>query len=180
MSWHRGLARLLHFIGLAMFLGSIFGHIALGALPGAEADAHSVVLSSLAVVHTTKTLTLPGLGLVIVTGVWMTLSYHGGFFRARWLTVHQVLSLLILLNSLVLLRPLGLQVLEVARGLHGPGFDLTSLHTLTREEKTFGAINLVLTLATIAVAVYRPRLLRRTPARSTGPEGLAAGKSPRT
>ena len=160
MSWHRGLLRFLHFVGLAMFLGSLFGHIALSALPGAEADAHSVVLSSVAIVHTTRALTLPGLGLLIVTGVWMTVSYHGGFFRARWLTVHQVLSILILLNSLLILRPLGMDVLRVALGLHDGGLDLSSLHALTHEEMTFGAINLVLTLATVAVAIYRPRLSR--------------------
>jgi len=157
----RGLLRLLHFVGLAMFLGGILGHIALEQLPGAEADAATIVVLLSAQVHSTRVLMMPGLFLLIVTGVWLTVRYHGGFMRVRWLTVHQVLAVLILLNTALILGPIGAHMLEVALALRPDAFDLSALHELARQELTFGPINLILTIAAIGVAVFRPAFAQR-------------------
>jgi len=167
MTTTRGLLRLLHFIGLAMFLGSIFGHIVLGMLPGAETDRPTIVLVRAAIALLTQVLTVPGVVLLVVTGLWMVGAYYGSFFRLRWLTVHQVLGALILVNTVLILRPLGTQMLEVARSLHENNFDLGALHELEGREATFGPINLLLSLTTIIIAIFRPAF---------GQRGVKAGK----
>jgi len=154
------IARVLHFIGLALFLGSIFGHIALQAIPGSTGESETILFLRTATVVTTRLLTVPGLVLLVITGVWMTVRSHGGFFRHRWLTLHQTIAGLILLNAFLILRPLGLQLLAAAQELQGGALDLSTFQHLARREMMFGPVNLVLTLATMAVAVFRPSLRR--------------------
>ncbi len=63
----------LHIIGMALFLGSIFAHIAAGRVPGAEADPAAMVFARQAIDVTTRSVTLPGLGLTLVSGIVMAL-----------------------------------------------------------------------------------------------------------
>jgi len=72
-----------------------------------------------------------------------------------------LLAVLILLNTALILGPIGTHMLEVALALRPDAFDLSALHELARQELTFGPINLILTIAAIGVAVFRPAFAQR-------------------
>ena len=63
----------LHIIGMALFLGSIFAHIAAGRVPAAETEPAAMVFTRQTIDLATRYVTLPGLGLAIVSGILMVL-----------------------------------------------------------------------------------------------------------
>ena len=70
------LLKILHLIGLSLFLGSIFGHIVASVLGGApEAGNEAAFLASrVHITAATRYLTMPGLLLTLATGVGMWLQ----------------------------------------------------------------------------------------------------------
>ena len=146
-------AKALHFLGLAMFLGSILGHISIGFVPGAKDQAQVMLFGRQAIEIATWSLTIPGLALLGVTGLFMT--FHGGlgFGRRRWLTMHQIIGALILLNAVV-----GGDLVDLASKIIQGSGSIEAFVTLAGQERTFGAANLVLALATIFIAVLKPAL----------------------
>ncbi len=145
------LIKSLHFLGMALFLGSIAGHIHLGqgVAPGEAAYGWAQA----AKYDSTLLLTIPGLMLTAASGVALAVARRGGPPR-RWLRVKVVLTALVGLNGALVLAPLGRRLAEGAvLGASGP-----MLEGLSRLESLFGAANLLMTLAVIALAVFRPRL----------------------
>jgi len=152
------MAKALHLLGLAMFVGSILGHVTIGFVPGAKDQAQAMLFGRQAIEVATWSLTVPGLALLVVTGLFMTLRGALGFGRRRWLTVHQTIGVLILLNASLILVPVGGDLLDVATKIMQGGASLEGFAALKLRESTFGAANLVLALVTIFVAVLRPAL----------------------
>jgi hypothetical protein len=71
----------------------------------------------------------------------MTFRGGLGFGRRRWLTVHQIVGVLILLNAAFVLLPVGGDFLDLAsKIIHGNG-SLGDFESLARRERRFGAIN---------------------------------------
>jgi hypothetical protein len=54
------LAKALHFLGLAMFLGSILGHICVGFVPGAKDQAEAMLFGRQTIEIATWSLTIRG------------------------------------------------------------------------------------------------------------------------
>jgi len=146
-------AKALHFLGLAMFLGSILGHISIGFVPGAKDQAQVMLFGRQAIEIATWSFTIPGLALLGVTGLFMTLRGGLGFGRRRWLTMHQIIGALILLNAVV-----GGDLVDLASKIIQGSGSIEAFVTLAGQERTFGAANLVLALATIFIAVLKPAL----------------------
>jgi predicted integral membrane protein DUF2269 len=95
----RKLMKLLHYIGLIIFLGSILSYILISALAKGSTPANLVF--ALQVINAgVKFLTVPELLVVIVTGVILTVT-HYGFFRARWLNIKHTLIVIIAVNTFV-------------------------------------------------------------------------------
>jgi hypothetical protein len=152
------IAKALHLLGLAMFLGSILGHISVGFVPGAKDKAEAMLFGRQAIEIATWSLTVPGLALLVVTGLVMTIRGGLGFGRWRWLTVHQTIAVLILLNATLILVAIGGDLLDSASEIVRGSGSMEAFRALTGRERMFGPINLVLALVTIFVAVLRPGL----------------------
>lgn len=150
------IAKSLHLLGLAMFLGSILGHITVGFVPGAKDQVQAMLFGRQAIEIATWSLTVPGLALLVVTGLFMTLRGELGFGYRRWLTVHQIIGALILLNAAIVLVPVGIDLLDVASKIMEGRASLDDFAAFSRWETTFGAANLVLSLMTVFVAVLKP------------------------
>ena len=151
-------AKALHFLGLAMFLGSILGHISIGFVPGAKDQAQVMLFGRQAIEIATWSLTIPGLALLGVTGLFMTLRGGLGFGRRRWLTMHQIIGALILLNAALILVPVGGDLVDLASEITQGGGSTEAFAAFVGRERTFGAANVVLALATVFVAVLKPAL----------------------
>lgn len=152
------IAKALHFLGLAMFLGSILGHVSIGFVPGANDEAQAMLFGRQAIEIATWLLTVPGLALLAVTGLFMTFRGGFGIGRRRWLTVHQIVGVLILLNAAFVLVPVGGELLDAASMIIQGSGSLEAFEALAGRERMFGALNLVLALATIFVAALKPAL----------------------
>jgi hypothetical protein len=148
-------AKALHLLGLAMFLGSILGHISIGFVPGAKDQAQAMLFGRQAIEIATWSLTIPGLTLLAVTGLFMT--FRGGL-GLRWLTMHQIIGALILLNAAFILVPVGGDLLDLASKIIQGSGSIEAFAMLAGRERTFGAANLVLALVTIFIAVLKPAL----------------------
>jgi hypothetical protein len=152
------IAKALHFVGLAMFLGSILGHITIGFVPGAKDQAQAILFGRQAIEIATWSLTVPGLALLVVTGLAMTVGGRLGFGRRPWLTLHQVIGALILLNAALILVPVGGDLLDVASKIIQGHGSMEGFTALAGRERMFGAANLLLALVTTFIAVLKPAL----------------------
>ncbi len=148
----------LHLVGLAMFLGSILGHVTVGFLPGARDPGEAMLFGRQAIEIATWSLTIPGLALLAVTGVALSLRRDLGLGRRRWLSVHQGIGLLIVANAAIVLVPGGAELLDLASALAGGDGSADAFAALAARERTFGAVNLTLALVTVFVAILKPTL----------------------
>lgn len=153
-------AKALHLVGLAMFLGSILGHITLGLVPSVADDPAALLFTRQAIEIATWALTISGLALLVATGLFMTLRGRLGVFRVRWLTLHQAIALLIVLNAAIVLVPVGAELLATAASVADGIAGRPAMAAAETREAAFGAVNVVLALATIFLAVLKPRLGR--------------------
>ena len=152
---HRAL-KPLHLVGLAVFLGSIPGHILLGRLADGAGEPGQVTLLLQAKHLATAALTLPGLAVVVISGAVM-LARIQPLLRNGWMRARLGLVALIVVNSAFLLLPPGAGIAWLAdaatRGDTVPG----QLAALDRRETILGAVNLLMILAVVALSVVHPR-----------------------
>jgi hypothetical protein len=155
----RRTAKAVHIIGLALFLGSILGHAIMSVVPGSGSEAQTTLVLRQGIEAATLYLTLPGLTLLVVSGLVLTLRGKFGFGRVRWLTVHQLLALAIVVNAVFVLLPTGDALLAAAESWARGGTAAEFQSTAVRESVA-GAVNIVLAVAAVFVAAIRPRLGR--------------------
>jgi len=152
------IAKALHFVGLAMFLGSILSHVSLGFVPGARDPAQAMLFWRQGIEIATDCLTVPGLALLVVTGLFMAGWGGARFARQRWLIVHLTMGFLIVLIAAFVMLPVGIQSLDQAIKIsHGVG-SMETFSGLIGKERIFGAITIVLALSSILIVTLKPRL----------------------
>lgn len=145
--------------GLALFLGSIPGHILLGRLAD-PADLEGFALLMHAKYLSVVALTLPGLFLTLLTGIALMLRRGMTPNKVRWMAAKLALVVLIVLNGALILRPVAAEMALSARGAVKAGNLPPGFAELERREGMFGAANLAMILAVIGLAVSKPRRRR--------------------
>lgn len=154
----RKLPVLLHLIGLGMFLGSVACHILISVLARSalEADdlASGVALRA-QMIQVTLAITMPGLALMWLSGLWR-LRNAPGLLRSGYLRAKLVLVGLATLNGLLVLTPLSYRLSELAREALDRDSLAPSYSELAMGEDVAGALNLLFLLSACALAVYRP------------------------
>ena len=133
--------KVLHLISLTLFLGSIFGHIVAG-LAGGAVGGEGFLWARRSIAVATSALTVPGLALAMVSGAAMAALTPA---RRRWMIVHAALALAVARIAVFAVPPAG------AGANVGPA--------LAREH-AFGALNILLTLAIVALGVFKPSLTK--------------------
>lgn len=154
------LLKMLHLLGLVLFLGSVFGHIVAGEF----ADFPGTLSFALARQHisdATRVLTLPGLVLAVITGIGMALAARSTR-RPGWFWLHAGLASVVLLNTTLVVVPTGNRVLALVRDLpqNPVAGSIDVIRSALHVEGLFGLANVLLALAVIAVGVSRPRRSR--------------------
>lgn len=156
----RKVLKALHLIGLAAFFGSILSHVSTSFIPGAMTDPETTLVVRQAIGVATTYLTLPALALLVVTGALLAVVGKWPLPRTRWLVLHAIFGLLIVLNAAFVLYPggqaLSLAAADVAAGTR----PMDQLLALKGRESAFGAANVLLSLAAVFVAVIKPGLGR--------------------
>ncbi|HEY7609183.1 MAG TPA: DUF2269 family protein [Alphaproteobacteria bacterium] len=150
---HR-LIRIVHFLALAIFLGSIFGHIVLGRMAAADPAVALPVLEAKLVM--TYVLTLPGLGALVISGAALAFLTRKRTGLQRWLVAKLALVVAVALNGALVLTPIAAEEVALARagvGALSPVFEILAIR-----ESIAGALNLAAILAIVALAAFRPAL----------------------
>lgn len=160
--WLKGL----HLVGMALFLGSIPGHVILGfAQPGGEIPAPGIVFAREMVKIATLFVTTPGLVLAVVTGFAMVAVRRVDVRAQPWLLAHLVLGLVMLANASLLIVPTELALVEQAHVLlDGGSFDPQAWARIKMTEDIAGAANVLMALVSIGLGVARPWRRQMVPA----------------
>ena len=90
--------KVLHLMGLVLFLGSIFGHIVAGILGGGPVSGGRFLAAREHIAAATQFLTLPGLALVLASGVGLWLM-GWSLKNRRWLCVQMGPAVMVTLDA---------------------------------------------------------------------------------
>jgi Predicted integral membrane protein (DUF2269) len=148
-----------HLLGLTLFLGSIFGHIAVSVLGGGP-DSPNFLFARQDVAAATQALTMPGLGLAILSGIGMAVIARLSPSKTRWLAVHGGLALVVAIIAITAILPAIRQILHDAIALRDglPEASTAQILASKRIEDTAGGINVLLALTVAAIGVWKPKL----------------------
>lgn len=147
--------KLLHLIGLVLFLGSIFGHIVSSILGGEPGGSAAFIAARRHILLASEVLTMPGLYLSIASGLGLVLLSPR---RERWMAVHGGLGLAVLLLALTVVMPTVKDVLAAALAVAKGEGDAAGAAALYARESAVGGFNVVLSIIIMALALWRPRL----------------------
>jgi uncharacterized membrane protein len=153
-------AKFLHLIGLVMFLGGILASIAMNIFVGTSTDATLIFHQRQFVSAISWTLTIPGMWLVVITGIVTALSGKYRLVEQRWLSAKLVLAVLILLNGTIILAPLVDQVTGLAEQGAMQDQLLPIYLQLKAKEDMHGAANFVMIWIAILLAIFKPGFRR--------------------
>lgn len=159
----RSALKYLHLLGLALFLGSIPGHIVLGMIaPGGDIPDQGVMFARKVVEILTLAVTAPGLVLLSATGLglwWQDRAERrwAGRRPKPWLAVHLTLGLLMLINGLGIITPAVMSLADQARVLVDTGvLDHAAWDRAKITEDAAGMVNVALALTSMGIAIVRP------------------------
>ena len=150
--------KVIHIVGVAMFLGSIFAHIATGLVPGAADQAPAMLAARQAIELATRYVTVPGLVVAIVSGALMVATAHRGFFKRRWLVLHMAAVAVIAAITVIVMIPVGQELVAAAKAVGAGTMTPAAFAGAAIREHLFGAVNILLALAAIALGAAKPRL----------------------
>ncbi|MHB1668364.1 MAG: DUF2269 family protein [Thiomonas sp.] len=153
-------AKLLHLIGLVMFLGGILPSIVMNSVVGASTDAVLIDHQRLFVSAITWALTIPGMWVLIVAGGLTALAGKYRLVEHRWLIAKLVLAALILLNGTFILAPLVSQVTSIAEQSAAQGQLLPTYMPLKAQEDLYGIANFLMLVVAFLLAIYKPSFRR--------------------
>ena len=148
--------KVLHVVGMAMFLGSILAHIAAGKVPHAVDDP-AMLFARQAIVLATRYVTLPGLTLGVGSGILMLLR-SPSLIKRRWVALHVAGAAALVGVTMLVMVPIGKELLDAATALVAGTLSLDVFAGLLRREHAFGAFNIVLLFVVIVLGVVKPRL----------------------
>ncbi len=167
--------KLLHLIGLVMFLGGILSSIVMNSVVGVSTDALLIYHQRLFVSAFTWALTIPGMWILIVAGSLTALAGKCRLVEHRWLIAKLVLGTLILINGTFILAPLVSQVTSIAEESAARGQLLPTYMPFKAKEDMYGIANFLMLVIAFLLAVYKPGFRR---AQQGAPVGCAASGAP--
>lgn len=147
----------LHIIGVVLFFGSILGHAIAGVVSSGTTDSQVLNIVRQVVQAETNYLTIPGLVLFSVTGGAMIFVGKLPIKKLKWLALHLALGILVILNAIFILAPLGQEMLAMAQSIASGTGSIEHIHELEAKEAIFGAINIFLCVLLVLIAVIKPK-----------------------
>ncbi len=147
----RGL-KLAHFGGLAIFLGSILTFIVISALIE-NASLENIAFGRKIISTDTSVLTLPGMWVLAISGIWMGYQRYG--FKQRFFQIKVLLISLVILNAYFFVVPAVNTATEIAIRSLAEGQLLSGYKAAYMRESMFGAVNVLLTVTAAVVGVWK-------------------------
>lgn len=151
---HRML-KFFHYLGMTMFLGSIFTYLLISAVVQ-DKGLVELVFARVLISKGTAYLTIPGMWVAAATGVVMA-SRKYGLFAQSWITVKTLAMLVIVLNAHFIVGPAVEKALAAARESLASGAVVEWYKTAYIQESVFGAINVLLAVLSMAAGIWKFR-----------------------
>lgn len=148
--------RIMHILGLVMFLGSIIGYIVVNGMAVKSTNLEVVSFAKYFVYFGTRIITVPGMWILILTGI--LLSYSSGYkIRANgWLKAKLLISLFIILIATFLIVPATKELAHIASDSVVKGALNPNMSKFQMREDIFGTINVIGIFANlILVTIFR-------------------------
>ena len=160
-------SRLAHIVGVVMAVGSISTFLVVSAvIDGGPVEG--IALGRRIISTGTNVLTLPGLGLVGGSGLWMGWRRYGP--RHRFFRLKLLLAALIAANGLFFVVPSVARATEIAVRSLAQGRLQPEYGPAYVRESAFGAANVVLLLTAVVLGVWRAGAASGGDARSAAAE----------
>lgn len=152
----------LHLLGLALFLGSLPGHIIIGHFgPDSGIPIQGVVFAR----HLLQALclfsTLPGLILLLVSGLLAWRDTRRNHPLGRWLALHIGFGLAVVANGAAVLTPVIFTLTATAHGLMDGAEAQAAWDRAKQIEDIAGTLNLLMALVCLGLGVWHRRLTAR-------------------
>lgn len=155
--------RLFHIVGMAAFVGSVLAMIILARSHDFSGDWGQIAVARADVLRITRYATLPGLGLIVLTGLLLLGGRVGPLLRQRIMRIKLALVALLVLNTTILVVPTVARLALLAEAaVQSPAAQAAFLAVHWRED-VFGALNLLLLLLSAFLGL---RLTGAGPART--------------
>jgi hypothetical protein len=148
---HRGL-KLAHFGGLVIFLGSILTFIVISTLIEG-ANLERIAFGRKIISTGTTVLTLPGIWVLAITGIWMGYKRYG--LKQRLFQLKLLLIALIIVNAYFFVMPAVTSATDIATRSLAQGQLLPEYKTAYMQESIFGAINILLSVTAAIIGVWK-------------------------
>jgi uncharacterized membrane protein len=155
--------RVLHIVGVSMFFGSVLAHVTAGLIPGAADNPAVMLAARQAVTLANWYVTIPGLLLAIVSGA--LLAATATYQKRRLLAMHIAAAAAIAVAAAIVLIPAARELQAAAKAVEAGTMTPEAFARAGAPERVFGAINIVLALAAIALGVNLSRLRQASPTR---------------
>lgn len=146
------LLKLMHFGGLVIFLGSILTFIVISN-PLQDTSLQNIAFGRQIISTGTTQLTLPGMWLLAIIGIWMGYKRYG--LKQRFFQLKFLLITIIIINAHFFVVP----AVTLTTELSAQSVAQCQLHSeysnAYMQESLFGAVNVLLTLTAVAFGVWR-------------------------
>ncbi len=144
--------RLISIIGFILCLGSIFTFIVMNVVLGNAPSIDSIYLQRLFVSGITSILIIPGVSFIFIGAIFLSWMQYG-FFRNTWVTIAQILIVLIVLNAINITLLAG-KVTDMAIQQKQISAVIPEYMELKNWEDVFGALNIVMLLASLIIPFF--------------------------
>lgn len=144
--------RLLHAVGMTLFLGSIFAFVVASTVIE-NADLATLAAGRRIIATGTDMLTVPGLGILLASGLWMGLRGYG--LRSRFFQIKLGIGVLVLVNAALLVVPNVHAATQWAIRSLADGNLHSEFGLAYGRETIFGIVNVVLAFAAAVVGIWR-------------------------
>ena len=144
--------KLLHFVGLVIFLGSIFTFIVISALTK-NASLENLAFGRKIISTGTDVLTLPGMWILVITGILMGYKKYG--LKSQFFIFKFFVVTLVILNAHFLIVPAAHDATEIASRSLAAGHLLSEYGAAYMRESIFGAANILLAVIAAVVGVWK-------------------------
>ena len=150
------LLRLLHLLGVIVFVGNIVTAALWKVRADASGDLHAMAYAQRGVMFADYVFTAPGAALVLVTGLWMADLSDRNILQTGWLFTALILLIVALLIWLFELLPIQRRLIRVTEEAVRTGQLDPVFKTLTMRWTIFGIVATLLPLVNVYLMVFKP------------------------
>lgn len=148
--------KLLHVFGVVLFLGNIITAVMWKLIADRSNDARVMAYAMEGIITGDRYFTMPGVGLIAVTGISLVLTSGYSFVRTPWIWQSLVLFAISGIIAMAFLAPLQRRLRDLAvMGARGR-FDGLEYQRLSKQWAVWGTLATLAPLAALGLMVLKP------------------------